>query len=86
MGGLSISNATGAVPELTIGTTGSIAEVTTGGVRALKFVHDIGTNFVCGETAVLSLSASTGAFVQGGLHATGNCTIVGTLVVGGIDT
>ena len=85
-GGLSISNATGAVhiaAELTVGTTGSIAEVTTGGVRALRFVHDIGTNFVCGQSTVLSLEASTGATVSA-LSVSGNCT-VGSLVVSGTN-
>ena len=65
-GGLRIPNATGAVSiatGLTLG-GGSIAEINTGGVRALALAHDVGTNLVCGQVTVLSLSASTGAFVQ----------------------
>ena len=84
---MSISNATGAVhiaTELTLGTTGSVAEVTTGGVRALKFVHDIGANFVCGQSTVLSLEASTGATVSA-LSVSGNCTVGGSLVVSGTN-
>ena len=39
---------------------GGIAEVNTGGVRALTLTHDVGQNLVCGQTTVLSLNASTG--------------------------
>ena len=66
---------------LTLG-GGSIAEINTGGVRALTLAHDIGMNFVCGQITILSVDAASGAFVQGGLHASGNCTIAGQLIVG----
>ena len=58
---LSVSNL-----RLTMG-GGGMAEVNAGGVRALTLTHDSGTNLVCGQTTVLSLSASTGACVQGAL-------------------
>ena len=76
-GGLSMSNLSGKV-AIAVGLTlggGGIEEVNTGGVRALTLAHDVGTNILCGQVAVLSLDAATGASVQGGLHADGNCTI-----------
>ena len=60
---------------------GSIAEVSTNGVRALTVTHDVGQNIVCGTTTVLSLSDSTGAYVNA-LSVASNCTIDGQLVVG----
>ena len=84
---LSVSNLNAKV-MIAVGLTlggGGIAEVSTGGVRALTLTHDVGTNLVCGQTTVMSLNASTGAYVQGNLHATGNCTIIGQLVVNGVN-
>ncbi len=61
--------------------------------RVLNLVHDVGLSFaVSSETAIpvsseviLSLAAATGATVQGAISASGNCSVGGTLMVGGID-
>ena len=82
-----MSNQSGKV-AVAIGLTlggGSIAEINTGGVRALTLAHDVGTNLVCGQVTVLSLDAATGAFVQGALHASGSCSIGGQLTVNGTN-
>ena len=66
---------------LTLG-GGGIAEVSNNGVRALTLTHDMGQNLVCGQNTVLSLNASTGAYVNNALGVSGNCTIDGQLIVG----
>ena len=83
-GGLTVENTTGKVSfasGITMG-GGSFAEISTNGVRALTTTHDVGQNYVCGTTTVLSLSAATGAYVTGALGISNNCTIDGQLVVG----
>ena len=84
-GGLSISNATGQVyfPK---GLTTGLAAIYENNVpaRHLAFEHDIGMNFRCGTTYVLSLEAANGATVSA-LSVSGNCNVAGQLVVNGVN-
>ncbi len=52
--------------------------------RHLIFEHDIGMNYRCGTTYVLSLEEALGATVSA-LSVTGNCNIGGQLVVNGVN-
>ena len=85
-GGLSISNATGAVTiahSLKLG-GGRMFEHNNGSYRALYSVRDVGVNCAVSSSnvpasseVVLSLAAATGATVQGALSVSGSCTVEG---------
>ena len=77
-GGRSVSNATGQV-HFPTGLTTGMAAIWEGNIpaRHLRFEHEIGMNFRCGTTYVLSLEAGGGASVQGALSVNGNCNIAG---------